>query len=722
MAPVPYRPPPTPLIQQRPLIAPSFTPFQPTSFIPWKLFLQLLAGTVCIFILTVLIWKFPRLLRSFTKGRILREGNTTSSRYAKTWYGWVSLQRHEARKRVVRDYMAKIHSWSPWRSSKADFEWIWRYSEQKELSTYQERGKHQLSWPVFHGHETIGSIWSHCSPSIAEPLTIRGLETASPPIATGALPTPHTPRPMATPVRATRTDIPICEGYGNNSLPGYSTVRQLQRDRIGRGFRSDTSTHELPYIGKSFTSLSKLSFPRISRRVPLGYLNHTQPSPHSFSMPCLPQAEQSPPYRYAHSTVTTRSGRTGSADIPSDIYLTFRRSRKYQVWSARMGLQTLKCLGYSTHTLPRGPPGSPKSAVLGSLSLDAAASEIVHQYRQRPKWTSSSDISDLFLYGSDQQYNSRLPVSLPEHRTEGSVQKEWHSLPLQRSPLAPLHRPTLITWYENSLADLQTSITKPEIENKQSSSQRRNLLNPGKIPHRLTQPKNWSNWEVRLIENLDRRLGWIEGQLTPGQRPFHFALLANHWLNRDTWIVFDPVSRVDTDRRRLWGDPRFNVPYPMPSSVPTAKYPKSTRQPAHTPKINSWRVAVNQQRKASGQKVFLHSIEHYDSSVEDPPDGHIDPASWVLRRPPQGFGLSSRQGERYYEGGAGWQEKLSDWQKIKRGYRIRKAIFEGRVNRRRAKELVYGIARYYRYTTKLLKSDSGHCQVGSWELSIDELS
>ncbi|KAL5051355.1 hypothetical protein BDW71DRAFT_214274 [Aspergillus fruticulosus] len=720
MAPVPYRPPPTPLIQQRPLIAPSFTPVQPTSFIPWKLFLQLLAGTVCIFILTVLIWKFPRLLRSFTKGRILREGNKTSSRYAKTWYGWVSLQRHTARKRALRDCMANIQSWNPWRSTRADFEWIWRYPEQKELATYQEREKHQLSRPVFHGHETIGGIWSQFGLSIAEPLTTGGLETAAPPIATGALLTPLTPQPMSMPVRGTKPDIPICERYGTIRLPEYSTVRQLQRDRIVRGFRSDTSTHEVPYIRKTFTSLSKLPFTRISRRVPLSYLNHTQPSPHSFSMPCLPQPKQSPLHQNECSAITRKSGHTGSEYMSADIGLAFRRSRKYQVWSARMGLQTLKCLGYSTHTLPRGPPGSPKSAVLGSLSLDAAASELVHQYRQSPKWTSSSDISDLFLCGSDQQHNTRLPVSLPGYKTGGNAQ-EWHSLPLLRSPTVSLRRPTLLTWYEDSLADLQTSITRAETKNKQPNSRRRKRSTTGKMPHLVTQPKNWSNWEVRLIENLDRRLGWIEGQLTPGQRPFHFALLANHWLNRDTWIVFDPVSRVDTDKRRLWGDPRFNVPYPMPSSVPTPKYPKSTHRLAHTPKINSWRVAVNQERRASGQKAFLHSIEHYDSSVDDPPDGHIDPASWVLRRPPQGFGLSSRQGERYYEGGAGWQEKLSDWQRIRRGYRIRKGIYEGRVNRRRAKELVYGIARYYRYATKLLKSDAGHCQGEFWELSIDGL-
>jgi hypothetical protein len=51
--------------------------------------------------------------------------------------------------------------------------------------------------------------------------------------------------------------------------------------------------------------------------------------------------------------------------------------------------------------------------------------------------------------------------------------------------------------------------------------------------------------------------------------------------------------------------------------------------------------------------------------------------------------------ETYYEGGTGWQEKLSDWQKIRRGYRVQKAIHEGRVNRTRAKQIIYGITQHY---------------------------
>jgi hypothetical protein len=105
---------------------------------------------------------------------------------------------------------------------------------------------------------------------------------------------------------------------------------------------------------------------------------------------------------------------------------------------------------------------------------------------------------------------------------------------------------------------------------------------------------------------------------------------------------------------------------------------------------------MNRHRRQTGLREFIRGIELYGSSAEDPPDGKIDPASWILRKPPVGIGLSSRQRQTYYEGGAGWQERLSDWQRIRRGYRVRKAIYDGRVNRTRAKEVAHGIARYYR--------------------------
>ncbi|KAL4785430.1 hypothetical protein BJX76DRAFT_347063 [Aspergillus varians] len=711
MAPVP---PPTPLIQPS-LIASPITPAQVTSFIPLKLFFQLLAGTACIFILTVLIWKVPRFLRSFTKARILREGNTPSARYAKTWYGWVSSHRHEANKRIFRNCTAKLRNWAAWGSSKADLEWVW----------WDPRGTRRTpKWTKCDDLATADAMWNRMSPSSLRPRINNGPKTISSPFATGVLSPPYADRSVNTAIQGlTRTNISLHGGLGARTSAGCSTIPRLRRAKISEGFRSDTSYQVLPHINKALTSFPQFFFSQGSGCAPLSFVHYTQSFPHSFSMPCLSRPKRFPIHRGLRSSIALKTKNVGSEGVISDTYPAFCRSRKYQVWSARMGLQTLKCIGYSAHSLPTGPPGSPKTAFLGSLSLDSTVFERAYQNRQNPKWTSSSGISDLALCDGQQQYNTKRPIAVNRYNSDANALSEWRSLPLLRSHLTPFRRPTLLTWHEDSPGDQRDLVTRAGTQNKKPRHLMRKRSSMGRMPHFLIQAMDWSDWEVRLLYNLDRRLEWISNQLTPGQRPFHFALLANHWLNRETWIVYDPVSRITTDKRRRLGDPRFNVPYPAPTSTPTPKYPKSNRRPVHKPKINSWRLAVNRHRMESGLRPFIKGIELYDSSAEDPPDGKIDPASWILRRPPQGFSLSTRQREKHYEGGAGWQETLSDWQRISRGYRVRKGIYEGRVNRTRAKEIVYGITRYCRQvTSRFIQSDAIRCREECEELQTDEPS
>jgi hypothetical protein len=224
---------------------------------------------------------------------------------------------------------------------------------------------------------------------------------------------------------------------------------------------------------------------------------------------------------------------------------------------------------------------------------------------------------------------------------------------------------------------------------KKHQSKARHLAH-GKVPLR-----SLSTWEARLAHALNRKLEWLFEQLSPGRRPFHFALLANHWLNRETWVVLDPISRIPIEARRIWGDPRFNSPYPLPCWGPKPKYPESSCRTANRPDLNSWRVAVNRNRRASGLRDVVKGVALLEDSADEPPDGKVDPASWILRRPPQGFAISTAQQDAYYEGGAGWQETLDDWQRVRRGYRIRKAIYEGRANRTRMKEIAVGLTRYF---------------------------
>ncbi|KAL2001583.1 hypothetical protein VTN02DRAFT_1562 [Thermoascus thermophilus] len=152
---------------------------------------------------------------------------------------------------------------------------------------------------------------------------------------------------------------------------------------------------------------------------------------------------------------------------------------------------------------------------------------------------------------------------------------------------------------------------------------------------------------------------------------------------RDKDIQADSERRTPITGGRTTPYPGINI-----DGSPAILEPPAIIQPSLVDKHqDSWRIAVNRERKSAGLQDLLNAIELFDGSADEPPDGKIDPASWILRRPPQGFGMSTKQKDAYYEGGAGWQETLSDWQKVRRGYRIRKGIYEGRVNRTRVKEI-----------------------------------
>jgi hypothetical protein len=188
--------------------------------------------------------------------------------------------------------------------------------------------------------------------------------------------------------------------------------------------------------------------------------------------------------------------------------------------------------------------------------------------------------------------------------------------------------------------------------------------------------------EIRLIDTLDRQLEWLLSECHPGRRAFHFATLPNHWLNRKTWIVYDPPCRTSTELIRQYGDPRFRKHLPDVHTQPKKrKFPVIPRRRAVTPRIDSWRLAVNRHRQCTGIRDLVQAVDLYESSAEEPPDGAIDPACWILRKPPQGFGISSRQKNAYYDGGAGWFEKLDEWQRVGSLYRIRRAIQGGGTNR-----------------------------------------
>ncbi|KAJ6095615.1 hypothetical protein N7486_006361 [Penicillium sp. IBT 16267x] len=347
-----------------------------------------------------------------------------------------------------------------------------------------------------------------------------------------------------------------------------------------------------------------------------------------------------------------------------------------------------------------GPPGTPITEMLASLVSEQGISDGISR-EQTKKYSQllnksigrislafrPSIVSKGLLFSEDNPKNERKPF--------------YHTVPPRLNPILEVPRDLGNMWH--SVHDPQTASARHTVFDiwKDQESPHSQYSE-----HRLSQDQasedssiaydELSDWELRLIDKLDRKLIWMFNETTPGQKPYHFTLLANHWLNRETWIVIDPVSRVSTDARRNQGDPRYNVPYPEPDLSPKPKYPNIVRKKAHTPRIDCWRAAMNQRRRVSGVLDIIRSVELYEDSAEEPPDGHIDPACWILPKPPQGFEMSTKQKSAWYEGGAGWQEQLDDWQRVRRGYRLRKALFEGRVNRNRVKEVATSVNRYCR--------------------------
>lgn len=687
-------------------------PLPGTKYISLKVLLQLFAGTICIFFLAVLFWKLGRFFRRFTKNRVLDGGHITT-RYAKTWYGWIPLRQHELNKARFKRCFRWLRHWTSWKSSKGDYSWVWWDPGQKETKSHRKKqGPLRLLPACFEDYEytAADTIWGPCSriPSLTHrtgpclPFTM-----------SGALPSHEITRV------ATRESYSVSRWrHGENAptiheesiiLETDGMILEIDARRIlgcstankSRRLPGETPT---PAFGRRFLSLDQSTL-LVRRNGPVALMSDYEQSLRYWqSLPCLLTPELILKKMKEYSQVSRNSAEIKHSQAVPDATEFFRCSRKYQVWSARMQVRP-----YGMGRSP-APPGSPRSEMLRSLSSQQTFCLGTTRGANGTITISVSSGSSEFLRASGRKVRPRERARLMHHQNDGPDDGSWSSVRIFTSPQSS-HHSTIgmapFKFHERAAkhpeSQALSALVKRSFKNQNqngekrlqtASAQKRSESIRRRIPPQVVVPiMCMTDWEIRLIDSLDRRLDWLSDQLSPGRRAFHFATLANHWLNRKTWIVYDPVSRVPTEARRLQGDPRFNVPYPMPDWKPRPKYPPVHRARVQKPRIDSWRAAMNRHRQQMGLKDFIKVVELYDGSADDPPDGSVDPACWILRKPPQGFGISTKQEDTYYEGGAGWQETLKDWQRVRRGYRVHKAIHEGRVNRGRMKEFGQGIAR-----------------------------
>jgi hypothetical protein len=185
--------------------------------------------------------------------------------------------------------------------------------------------------------------------------------------------------------------------------------------------------------------------------------------------------------------------------------------------------------------------------------------------------------------------------------------------------------------------------------------------------------------DEKFAEELNRKLTWLAYELSPGRTVFNWATFAATPLNPEWHVGYDGPARPSQYQKRKHGDPRF-----MNNDDQRAfryEAPPPRRERKKEPQIKTWRLIINNRRRSSGLKDLLKSIEQFEGSAEEPREGRIDTANWILRRPPQGFGMSTAQKNAYYEGELGWFETLEKWKRVKYTYLIRRYWKEGQNNR-----------------------------------------
>ena len=686
----------------RPHKGPFTRPVEVTGHIDPVVFAKLFAGTVGIFIISILIWKSGNFIRSFTQHRILEEGRSPNTRYAKTWYGWVNVQTHEKNKQFFRNIFVKLKDWTAWKSTRTDYRWAWWDPGQEALEARRKQ-KERLKWlPRFlfsYEHPTADEIWNpvqlpECHGAVLEPAEpvapdpVQVPERSKQPSEENVQPIPQ--KRFKTPSKEDRVAMlkPQVAHRHSNSKLSIASEDRLE-DVIWSDARmyiqSSTLSHEKQ------ESLTERDSVNTSINLKRDQFSKRRSSLEE-DIVHLPQFDGPSTFRATRPRAPPSQSRKMRESQP--VFFNRGNLRKYQAWSAMMQGESAKALLQELKD-SSGPPGTPMMDILSSFASVNSVNELVSAAGKKKQ-----------RIGRQSRSSAEKMPFVAQRGVRGSRGQPLGSLNPNdmngRSNTVPLRLKRIPTAL-GSLGDRQHSLRRRIIDRHTVHE----LLQPQEgnlMGHQDRQPvegtratfNELNDWEIRLLHKLDRKLVWLFNETTPGQKPYHFALLANHWLNRETWLVIDPISRVSTDARRIQGDPRFNVPYPEPDLRARPKYPAPMRTRIHPPRIDSWRAAVNRHRRLSGVRERVPPVELYLESAEEPPDGHIDTACWMLPKPPQGFEMSSKQKSAWYEGGAGWQETLEDWKLVKRGYRLRKGIFEGRVNRHRVMEIgrsVYGHSR-----------------------------
>ncbi|KAI9773716.1 MAG: hypothetical protein M1839_002050 [Geoglossum umbratile] len=211
------------------------------------------------------------------------------------------------------------------------------------------------------------------------------------------------------------------------------------------------------------------------------------------------------------------------------------------------------------------------------------------------------------------------------------------------------------------------------------------------------QLRSFTSSERAFLDLMDRKLNWLHHELSPGFRcpednPAESFL-----------PISGPGHRKGSNQRaqaRVSGVPGSGGASSLPR-ISRIRQHKRIRYKVSNPKVDSWRIAMNNLRKGgrrtASAELLCAVLQAEEGADQDPVEGTIDTAAWILRRPPQGWPTDP-------EGDLGTAEKMivkhQDWEKIRRPQRIMKYRYPGkersttqlvrRLSRRVLKALYYG--------------------------------
>lgn len=599
--------------------------------IPFKTVLLLFLGTVLIFGVAVVGWKTGAFLRRFTAGRVLnttaatigerggdRSGNV-GTRYARTWYGWVSVGRLEARRarwRVRRERAARALGWRA-RSTGADYRWVW-WDPDGELLDKRRRTREEegglARWLVprwwwsyrFRGANAVWGFGPECFEDRGKEKE-KGKEKDK---GTGTVIGSDSRHDWQHPMPAACDSLRSAFGLSSRGavsnvssvysrdtngglmslsaahLPGRGERRRKYRDPtwMTSMFDRDASAYTLRIDNEGrpvvirITSPSAMLSKNENRSRPMlptdGLGNHEEHTERTIGADGASTLDVSASLSNVHHAATGSSPKPSPSPGPQDdaqldsvqhnVPLPSREKEEaspppYGDWSGGPVVESFGGMHFGVDAAAGPPwhlPGLPQGAIAGPQSFGGR-----FDGAESPR-------------GSDNSARALSPVlltSISRLASPGTNEKDCPCPDIfnpKRGDICVVPEST----GERRPLSLAPGPRRYGDGRVLSDTTALSAVGAAAFPvfsrqhrqHQQYQRRQRQHWrrptayEAPLTHALDRRLTWLAHELEPVRRPVPLPLTVNHWLNSATWGANDSNSRIPSSERRVLADPRFS--------------------------------------------------------------------------------------------------------------------------------------------------------------------